>query len=96
MQTTGIKVDSQQMREMQAPCKGCIYHSNVCNYLFDTGHRRPCPPGKACTVKTTRNQKRPRKGITINDKGEHEIGPEERKVLQKTEGRGLEPGSCGI
>ena len=39
------------------PCAGCIhfygaYRANkCCNYLFDTGRRRPCPPGSACTVK---------------------------------------------
>ena len=38
-------------------CKGCYYLTQAggygcCNYIFMEGHRRPCPPGKACTVKT--------------------------------------------
>lgn len=39
------------------PCTGCLhfygrYHNNkCCNYLFDTGHMRPCPAGTGCTVK---------------------------------------------
>ena len=38
-------------------CEGCIYWggdyqtNRSCNYIFQTGHRRPCPPGKDCTVK---------------------------------------------
>jgi uncharacterized Fe-S cluster-containing MiaB family protein len=38
-------------------CKGCYHYrhgiSNVymCSYIFDVGKRRPCPPGKKCTVK---------------------------------------------
>lgn len=43
-------------------CKGCIYLGCVgggmgcCNYIFIEGKRRPCPPGKECTVKTTERQ----------------------------------------
>ena len=43
--------------ETKHPCAGCLhfygrYHNNkCCNYLFDTGHKRPCPPGEECTVK---------------------------------------------
>lgn len=39
------------------PCTGCRYfrgdfeYNRCCNYIFDTGHRRPCPPGEGCTVK---------------------------------------------
>ena len=39
------------------PCEGCIHLRGrrnadaTCYYLFDTGHRRPCPPGAECTVK---------------------------------------------
>lgn len=38
-------------------CAGCLHfygdyeNNRCCNYIFDVGHRRPCPPGKACTVK---------------------------------------------
>lgn len=39
-------------------CEGCVYYKGeyemnlCCNYMLDTGKRRPCPPGKGCTVKT--------------------------------------------
>lgn len=59
---------SKQITEMQKPCKGCIHHScNMCNYLFNVGRRRPCPPGRGCTVKTTKKRRRPKRGITINN-----------------------------
>lgn len=39
-------------------CIGCIHYyydefrvNLCCNYLFDTGHRRPCKAGDGCTVK---------------------------------------------
>lgn len=40
------------------PCQGCAYlgeagHYGCCNYIFCTGKRRPCPPGKGCTAKNT-------------------------------------------
>lgn len=55
------------------PCNGCIYLYNpsgnrdsswrMCDYWELTGHRRPCKPGKDCTVKelgkTRRNKIRP-------------------------------------
>ncbi len=41
-------------------CDGCIYRGLIggdwyryCKYLLDKGERRPCPPGKGCTVKLT-------------------------------------------
>lgn len=46
-------------------CLGCIYmgwvgsYLGCCNYLLMTGKRRPCPPGKECTVK--HKQKRTRR-----------------------------------
>lgn len=42
---------------MADPCKGCFYRrgsteaSKSCDYILIEGHRRPCPPGKGCTVK---------------------------------------------
>ena len=39
------------------PCTGCRFffgdweHNRCCNYIFLTGHRRPCPPGEGCTAK---------------------------------------------
>ena len=47
---------------MEHPCDGCewfyaVYAVNrCCNYLLDTGRRRPCPPGKGCTVKRGRGE----------------------------------------
>lgn len=37
-------------------CKGCAYAVFIgkmwcCDYLLLPGHRRPCPPGKSCTVR---------------------------------------------
>lgn len=37
-------------------CEGCAYwycDNNVkcCNYIFEEDRRRPCPPGKGCTVR---------------------------------------------
>lgn len=43
--------------EDKYPCEGCVHfygaykHNRCCNYLFDTGYRRPCPAGTGCTVK---------------------------------------------
>ncbi|MCD7755514.1 MAG: hypothetical protein LUJ09_04175 [Firmicutes bacterium] len=52
------------MTRKNQPCSGCAYYygnseSDVCcNYLLKTGKRRPCPPGKDCTVrKVSRNKK---------------------------------------
>ncbi len=41
---------------MSKQCEGCAYavllsHDWCCDYLSLTGHRRPCPPGEACTVR---------------------------------------------
>lgn len=38
-------------------CDGCVYWReagtaiNACHYLLDEGHKRPCVPGKNCTVR---------------------------------------------
>lgn len=41
-------------------CSGCTYYrplwggyGMICNYLLDTGHMRPCPPGAGCIVKAS-------------------------------------------
>lgn len=45
-------------------CYDCIYwqghdeHCMCCHYLLVTDKRRPCPPGKDCTVKIKRKRKR--------------------------------------
>ena len=42
------------------PCTGCRHfygeyvNNRCCNYIFDTGMRRPCLPGKDCTVRQAR------------------------------------------
>lgn len=52
---------------MDPHCKGCVYLGYAgggymcCDYIFKTEHRRPCPPGKDCTVKTTVRQARKKK-----------------------------------
>lgn len=39
------------------PCEGCLHWygcfetTRCCNFIFDMDKRRPCPPGKGCTVK---------------------------------------------
>lgn len=40
-------------------CIGCTHYyydefrvNLCCNYLFDTGHMRPCPAGDGCCVKS--------------------------------------------
>lgn len=43
-------------------CGKCIYFCMVgyygcCNYIFMRDKRRPCPPGKGCTVKETKRKK---------------------------------------
>lgn len=56
------------------PCKGCVHfygaysRNRCCNYIFDVGKRRPCPPGAACTVKrliTCKEDLKLRKGTEL-------------------------------
>lgn len=43
-------------------CRGCKYYNQIteavfyCSYLFQTNKRRPCPPGKGCTVREERRK----------------------------------------
>lgn len=43
-------------------CHGCKYYRMItddlryCSYILDENKRRPCPPGKGCTVKQTRRK----------------------------------------
>lgn len=42
-------------RKRAAPCNGCDFlglSTLTCDYILLTKKRRPCPPGKGCTVKT--------------------------------------------
>lgn len=48
-------------------CKGCVYGVRLdgdwcCDFLSQTGHRRPCPPGDACTVRVDEAQEERRGG----------------------------------
>lgn len=44
-------------------CKGCYYYRCMCSeiyccaYIFVEDKRRPCPPGKDCTVKIRRKDR---------------------------------------
>ena len=44
-------------------CAGCVYMTFIagylgcCDYIFMEGKRRPCPPGKGCTVKKKKGKK---------------------------------------
>ena len=41
------------------PCEGCRYfhgdylYNRCCNYIFVTGHRRPCKAGENCSVRAS-------------------------------------------
>lgn len=39
-------------------CKGNTEADLCCCYIFITGKRRPCPPGKGCTEKIKRKTRR--------------------------------------
>lgn len=52
-------------------CKKCVYHIGVgmytaCDYIGATGHIRPCPAGKGCTVFDS--SKKPKVNITFPQK----------------------------
>lgn len=48
----------------QNACNACFYYRSVsagnrsCDYILIENHRRPCPPGKDCTVKKARTGKK--------------------------------------
>lgn len=48
------KEDAENFRDPY--CDDCFFYGNsygmrYCSYLLRTNHKRPCPPGKDCTVK---------------------------------------------
>ena len=57
---TTLEQNEQSRIYNRHPCKGCFhwrgesFGSICCNYIFDEGHRRPCPPGQDCTVRRER------------------------------------------
>lgn len=52
----------RESSKMQRECKGCYYYSGWnCDYILFEKHRRPCPPGDQCTVKSS-------KSITAQDR----------------------------
>lgn len=65
---------NQTWAEMVRHCKGCIYlgdNVKTCDYYLLTGTRRPCKPGKGCTVKlrAKRGMARPFTQQTIEIEG---------------------------
>lgn len=47
------------MYKNQSRCAKCIYYgkyTKTCDYILIEDRRRPCPPGDACTARTTRRQ----------------------------------------
>jgi hypothetical protein len=54
----------EKQRLFDKNCLGCKWYSRVwadlhiCEYLLKTDKKRPCPPGKDCTVKELRKRKR--------------------------------------
>lgn len=52
-------------------CKGCIYSAHltsygiICAYIGIVGHKRPCLPGKDCTVRKTGDKARARPDIWL-------------------------------
>ena len=64
------------MKEMLTDryCDNCVYRGVItgnlsyCHYYFATNERRPCPPGKGCTVKVGREVKRRKKKGAENGK----------------------------
>lgn len=47
------------MKQTKDPCEGCVDYialgsGKVCDYMLRNGHKRPCPPAAACTVKSTK------------------------------------------
>lgn len=61
--TEGQKADGSLIGiwnvENEPACEGCVYYAllgnnteqKACHYILVEGHRRPCDPGKDCTVK---------------------------------------------
>ena len=49
------RAQNDEQAAMQYPCRGCYYYSGWnCDYILFEGHRRPCPPGDRCTVKSAK------------------------------------------
>ena len=52
-------------------CKDCIYSARltiygiICDYMGIVGHKRPCLPGKDCTVRKTGEKARARPDIWL-------------------------------
>ena len=47
--------EAESVAEKENPCEGCFHfygnytENRCCNYIFDMGKKRPCPPGEQCT-----------------------------------------------
>lgn len=54
-------VKSESVNSKTKGCIGCVYHDTTtatCDYMFITGHLRPCPGGKGCTVRSAAKKRR--------------------------------------
>lgn len=64
---TGLVANTKSENTIRDWCEGCVYYrgdfetTKCCNYIFMEDKRRPCPPGKGCTVKMGRKRYREKK-----------------------------------
>lgn len=78
-----MKGQKQKQEEMSAEwaaliraCRGCDYQAGgkYCDYIGITGHRRPCPPGKDCTVKKMTGKRKDPDFVKIAELYEEGLG----------------------
>lgn len=61
---------------MDKSCIGCVHYyamfraNKCCNYIFDEGHMRPCPPGRGCSVYKPKEQN-PKKSPKASQKSKN-------------------------
>jgi hypothetical protein len=65
-------------KERNPYCSDCFYYKTIwgdelrcCHYLLITNHKRPCDPGRGCTVKISEAKKRRQKKGTDHGKTEN-------------------------
>ena len=55
-------MEDQREKKVDRYCVGCQYLKKItddiyfCSYMLDTDKRRPCPPGRGCTVRTLKKR----------------------------------------
>lgn len=47
--------------------RGKIGEHHCCNYIFEEGHSRPCPPGPGCTAYKKKFRSRPQRGLLVKN-----------------------------